>query len=120
MSSRRAVLVGILAAGSAALAQGPSVWATIENQKGYKQAYPGKDAKAYTCKACHQGAIGKKGDLNAYGQALQQSKGGEGKAKTLAVEDYRAIEQDDADTDGASNLDEITAGTGPGDPATKP
>src|SRR3989338_8144404 len=52
----------------------PQAHATIDNLKSYKQAYPGKDAKAYSCKVCHQGAIGKKGDLNAYGLAQQALK----------------------------------------------
>ena len=61
------VLVSVLSI----LGGGGMVWAAIDNLKSYKQAYPGKDAKTYTCKTCHQGAIGKKGDLNAYGQSLQ-------------------------------------------------
>ena len=94
-------------------------WATLENFKNFKQAYPGKDAKAYSCKICHLNAIGKKEEHNAYGTALQTLKG-EGLAKTLTLDDYRAIEKDDADNDGVSNLDEINAGTAPGDPASVP
>ncbi|GEM_PF-2022980 len=100
-----------------------TAWATIDNVKSFKAAYPGKEAKAYSCKTCHQNAMGKKGDLNAYGVALQalslQPKAPVD-AKKLTEADYRAIEKDDADKDGASNLDEITAGTAPGDPASVP
>ncbi len=101
------------------MAAGAPAWATINDLKAYKEAYPGKEAKAYSCKTCHQGAIGKKDNLNPYGLALQTSKATVD-AKKLTVEDFRAIETDDADADGASNLDEITAGTAPGDPASAP
>ncbi len=103
----------------AVLLPGRPAWATIDNLKSYRAAYPGKEPKAYSCKVCHNGAIGKKGDLNSYGLALQQHKG-EGNAKQLTEADLRAVEQDDADKDGASNLDEINAGTAPGDPASTP
>ena len=69
-----------------------SAWATVHNLKSYKAAHPGKDPKAYTCKVCHEAAIGKQGDLNAYGRALQQSKGA-GNAKTLTADDYKAADQ---------------------------
>jgi len=102
-----------------ASALAPPAWATVENLKSYKQAYPGKDAKAYSCKICHKDAIGKKGNLNAYGKALQKSKA-PADAKELAKQEIRAIEKTDADGDGVSNLDEINAGTAPGDPASVP
>src|SRR3989338_6603744 len=99
----------------------PQAHATIDNLKSYKQAYPGKDAKAYSCKVCHQGAIGKKGDLNAYGLALQKLREKPPiDTKKLTEEDYRAIEAEDADEDGASNLEELTGGTDPADPASVP
>ena len=96
------------------LALGSTAWATMDNLKTYKAAYPGKPA---TCKTCHQGAVGKKGDLNAYGTALQTSKGGPGKALKLTTEDVKAVEKGDADHDGVSNGDEIAAGTPPGETA---
>lgn len=94
-------------------------WATINNLKSYKQAYPGKEAKAYSCKVCHQHPIGRADDLNAYGQALKAHKAAAG-AKKLTIEDVRAIETDDADGDGASNVEEINAGTSPSDPMSVP
>ena len=51
----------------------PPAWATIDNLKAFKQAYPGRTA--VSCKTCHQGIVGKRGDLNAYGLALQKLKG---------------------------------------------
>ncbi|MBI4597769.1 MAG: hypothetical protein HY737_05120 [Candidatus Omnitrophica bacterium] len=94
--------------------------ATLQNQKSFKEAYPDKESKAYNCKICHDGAIGKATNLNTYGKALQTSKGGVGKAKALTVEDYRKIENDDTDQDGASNVNEWNAGTVLSDPASKP
>ena len=76
-------VTGILAAPS---------WATVQNLKSYKAANPGQEPKAYTCKTCHGNAVGKQGDLNAYGLALQKHKGA-GNAKALTVEDYQAVEQ---------------------------
>lgn len=63
-------------------------WATIDNLKSYEEAYPGKEPKTYSCKVCHEGAVGKKGALNAYGAALQKFKT-EADAKKLTVDDYR-------------------------------
>lgn len=94
-------------------------WATIDNFKSFKEAYPGKEPKAYSCKVCHQGAIGKKGDLNAYGISLQKLKA-PADAKKLMVDDYRAIEAEDADADSATNLQEFEAGTDISDPASIP
>jgi len=74
-----------------AVAAAPA-WATVQNVKSYKQAYPDKDPKTVSCKTCHENAVGKKGDLNAYGQSLQQHKGA-GNAKALTAEDYKAVDQ---------------------------
>ena len=117
MLKRWAVLT--MMSGILVLCIGEAAWATIDNFKTFKQTYPGKDPKFYSCKVCHQSAIGKKGDLNAYGLALQHLKA-PADAKKLTEEDLRAIEKDDADGDGASNLDEINAGTAPGDPVSVP
>ena len=95
------------------------VWATMDNLKTVKQAYPDRDPKASSCKLCHLNAIGKQGEHNAYGLALQKLKA-PGEVKTLTVEDLRVIEHEDADGDGASNRDEILAGTNPGDSTSVP
>jgi len=96
-----------------------TAWATIDNLKAYKQAYPGKDAKAYSCKICHQGALGKKTDLNAYGKALKQFKGA-GSSGKLRADDYRGFEAADLDGDGATNAEELEAGTDPLDSRATP
>src|SRR3989338_5244524 len=101
------------------LAAATPAWATIDSVKSFKEAYPGKEPKAYSCKVCHLGAIGKKGDLNGYGKVLEAFKG-PGNAKKLPVEDYRAVEAEDPDEDGATTLEELTAGTDPSDPASIP
>ena len=110
--------VTIIGVSLCVLMLGRPAWATIDNLKSYKAAYPGKEPKAYSCKVCHEGAIGKKDNLNAYGLALQKYKAAA--AKKLTEEDYRAVEKEDADKDGVSNLDEINAGTAPGDPSSTP
>ena len=54
--------------------------------------------------------------LNAYGKDVQKAAAG----KALDEKILRAIEKLDSDKDGASNIDEIKAGTLPGDPNSKP
>ena len=94
-------------------------WATFDNLKTFKQTYPGKAPKAYSCKICHHSLLGKKGDLNAYGLALQKLKA-PADAKKLTPDDLKALEKEDSDLDGVSNLDEIHAGTPLGEPAATP
>ena len=117
MLMRRVALIGLGICLSFVL-QKPA-WATVASLQSFKTVYPGLDAKIYSCKVCHMGAVGKKGDLNAYGLALQKLKL-PADAKKLTAEDYRAIEKEDADGDGVSNLDEIKAATSPGDPKSVP
>ena len=93
--------------------------ATIDNFKSFKQAYPSKDAKAVSCKICHQHPLGRKDDLNAYAAALQRLKAPDS-AKRLTIEDYRAVETQDSDGDGVSNIEELNVGTAPGDPTSVP
>ncbi len=115
MTTFRVLLISCLL-----LSVSPAAWATMENVKAYKQAYPGKDAKAYTCAICHQTAPMPKGKLTAYGQSLLKLKAATGNAKQLSVEDLHAVESEDSDGDGVSNGDEIKAGTNPSDANSHP
>ena len=112
---RRAIGVAVLVG----LSGGAASWATLDNFKSYKAAYPGKDPKLATCKVCHEHPIGKATDLNAYGKALQQFKGEPG-AKKLTAEDYQAFDAADTDADGATNAQELNTGTDPLNPASAP
>jgi len=114
MPKRRSLIIGLSLVAMFGVAQ--PAGATIDNQKSFKQAYPGKTV---TCKACHNSAIGKPGDLNTYGQALQKLKAPVD-TKKLKPEDYKAVEAGDADGDGAPNGKELEAGTDPADPQSKP
>ncbi|MDR7468451.1 MAG: cytochrome c family protein [Armatimonadota bacterium] len=62
------------------------------------------------CSVCHSDMTGK---LNPYGADF-------GKQKTRDAAAFKAIEKVDSDKDGVSNLEEIRAGTLPGDPRSKP
>lgn len=65
------------------------------------------------CGVCHTGKVGKsKADLNAYGKML--------KGKPVTVQSLKAIQNKDADKDGATNIAEIKAGKLPGDKTSKP
>jgi hypothetical protein len=99
------------------LAGAGSAGATMQTMTGYKKAYP--EAKAVSCKICHEAAMGTANNLNAYGNALTAFKG-EGKAKALTAEDFKAFEADDLDKDGVANQKEIEAGTDVNDPTSVP
>lgn len=90
--------------------------ATLSYFQAFKKAYP--KAKA-ACLVCHMDVKGTKANLNAYGTALQALKA-EKDAATMPDALLKELEAGDADADGASNSDEIAAGTGPGDPASTP
>lgn len=62
------------------------------------------------CLVCHSDMAGK---LNPYGADFQ-------KQKTRDAAAFKAIEKIDSDKDGVPNLEEIKAGTLPGDPQSKP
>lgn len=112
---RTGYYAAVLVAG--VLAGGRFAAATVQNQMSYKKAHP--DAKSVSCKTCHEGAMGKATDLNAYGQALQKFKG-VGQARKLTAEDYQAFDAADADSEGATNRTELDIGPNPDDAAPKP
>ncbi len=119
MWNGRSVAVLVSACIVGVMCGGASVWATIDNLKAFKQAYPGKDAKAYSCKVCHLGALGKATDQNAYGRSLKQLPS-PANPKKLTIDDFKAAESVDADGDGVTNGAELQAGTDPANPDSKP
>lgn len=66
--------------------------------------------KAVGCQLCHGHGGGT--ERNAYGAAWQKS--GE------TIQGFKALDAVDSDSDGANNLDEIKAGSNPGDKASTP
>lgn len=106
------ILLGVIGAST-------TVLATLDNQKAFLAKYPDAKAKLGKCTTCHIKPLPKKEDheSNAYGKDL---------AKTLLdakaekkLYDLAKIEDLDSDGDGVKNIDEIKAGTNPGDPASK-
>ncbi len=85
----------------------------------FKQLYAPKEgtdlAKAMPCLVCHTKMPADK-TVNPYGTDVGKAAGG----KPIAQSAFRAVEKLDSDKDGFSNLDEIKAGTLPGDPKSKP
>ncbi len=89
--------------------------ATLQANKLFKETYPGKETAYYKCSICHIGAIGKKGQLNPYGQSLKLQL-----PAALTAEQLKAAESLDPDGDGVPSGKEIEAGKLPGDPASHP
>lgn len=88
--------------------------ATLTWTKTFCKLYNPKPESAINkagCALCHTSASGTDG-LNCYGKLLENKKV---KKSTL-----KSIESKDADGDGFSNIDEIKAGTLPGDKKSKP
>lgn len=82
----------------------------------FKQLYAPNDGTALAtaaCLVCHAKMPPSK-DLNPYGADLARQ------GKTRAAAAFNAIEKVDSDKDGFTNIQEIAAGTLPGDPASKP
>ncbi len=82
----------------------------------FTQLYAPRDGTALAkaaCLVCHAKMPPSK-DLNPYGADLARQ------GKTRAAAAFTAIEKLDSDKDGFTNIQEIAAGTLPGDPASKP
>ena len=101
----------------ALLAFSTTVLATMELQKDMNAKYP--TAKA-NCATCHVKKMAKKGDaeLNVFGKDMVAKAIVDPKAEKKTY-DYKKIEALDSDKDGKTNLEELMAGTNPGDPASK-
>ncbi len=83
----------------------------------FKNAYHPKDGTklaAAGCLICHDKMPPTKAGLNPYGKDLDKQ------AKPFTAASFKAIEKLDSDKDGFTNIQEIQAGTLPGDPASKP
>lgn len=109
--TRFRTLVAVVAA---VLVLASAAFATIAWQKEFDKLYkpkPESELKKAKCAACHVQRNGK-GDLNPYGKLLQKKK--------VEAASMKAIEKQDADKDGFTNIDELKAGTLPGDPKSKP
>ncbi len=102
---------------AAALGLGSTLLASVDAQKQFIAAYPEAKAKLGKCTTCHTAAMPKKDswDLNAYGKDLKE-KALDAAKKTY---DFKKVEALDSDGDGVKNIDEIKAGTNPGDKASK-
>lgn len=88
--------------------------ATAAWMKTFKDTYKPKSGTELSkagCAICHVEKNGK-GGLNTYGKQLDGKKNDK--------ESYKSIEKLDADKDGVKNIDEIKAGTLPGDAKSKP
>jgi hypothetical protein len=95
-----------------------AAWALPPMAKVFDAAYkPAKNSalKKADCAVCH---IAKgKTKLNPYGEDIKKELAG---SKTLTADILKKVEALDSDKDGVSNLEEIKAGTLPGDPKSKP
>jgi hypothetical protein len=78
----------------------------------FNSQYPG-NSFAGSCNICHAGVPA----TNPYGAAL---KGAGGTGSTISSAQFTAVEGVDSDGDTFTNLQEITAGTFPGDPTDSP
>ena len=73
----------------------------------FSSTYPSSATKSFSCSICHVPAGPP--SLNPYGSAYAS-----------AGHNFKSIESQDSDGDGATNIVEINAGTNPGDPGSKP
>ena len=97
-----------------------SVSAISSFLKVFDETYkPAKESQLFKgkCLACHTAMKTKKNPLNPYGQDLKAALAG---SKKLTAEVLHKIDELDSDKDGAKNIDEIKAGTMPGDPKSVP
>lgn len=106
-------MVAIIAFGAVATAYPPYL-------ERFKATYPIKEGTplaAAKCATCHTGPSG--GARNPFGRAITAKRTAAGTMQlTEAV--LKGLDPEDSDADGASNKDEIAAGTLPGDSKSKP
>ena len=75
----------------------------------FNSRYKTSGSRLDTCSTCHASSSPSRENLNPYGADF-----------AAANHDFGAIEAKDSDGDGFSNVDEIMAGTFPGDPNENP
>ncbi len=108
MRKARTVVAIVLAT----LLIGSAAFATAQWLKMFTDTYKPKAGTALAsakCVTCHIKGTTK---FNPYGQSL--------KGKKMEAASLKSVEKMDADKDGVSNIQEIKAGTLPGDPKSKP
>ncbi|MFQ3549946.1 MAG: hypothetical protein SNJ70_09380 [Armatimonadota bacterium] len=91
-----------------------TAFATVKWMNEFNKLYkPDKDSELgkARCLTCHTTKTGKDGE-NAYGKMLEK--------KPVNADSLKEIENKDADGDGFTNIEEIKAGTLPGDKNSKP
>jgi mono/diheme cytochrome c family protein len=89
-----------------------AAFATVAWQKVFNNLYKpsaGTDIAKAKCQICHTQKTG--GPLNPYGKALN--------GKKADAASLKSVEQLDSDKDGKTNIQEIKAGTLPGDAKSK-
>jgi hypothetical protein len=100
---------------------GLATWAVAKpaDMGTFKQVYSPKEGSELanaSCLTCHAKMPPSKTELNPYGKDVQKAAAG----KPIDEKILRSIENLDSDKDGVSNINEIKAGTLPGDPKSKP
>jgi hypothetical protein len=88
-----------------------SVYATPMYYSQFTMAYPTSGTSSFGCAICHNPALGSPGLSTLYNYGL---------AFKNAGFNFKTIEPLDSDSDGTTNIAEITAGTNPSDPTSTP
>lgn len=104
--------VAVLSAVMSAVGFGPLVSPALskpEYLSEFNSRYQTSGSHLDTCSTCHASSSPSRENLNPYGTDFG-----------AANHDFGAIEGKDSDGDGFSNIDEIKAGTFPGDPNENP
>ena len=99
---------------------GTTLLANLDNQKAFVAKYPDAKASLGKCSTCHMKPLPKKEEheLNPYGKELLGKAAVDPKAAKKEFK-FEKVESLDSDGDGVKNVDEIKAGTNPGDPKSK-
>ncbi|MCM3875902.1 MAG: thrombospondin type 3 repeat-containing protein [Thermoanaerobaculia bacterium] len=104
----------------AAVCVATTLLANLDNQKAFVAKYPDAKASLGKCSTCHVKPLPKKEEheLNPYGKDLLAKAAVDPKAAKKEFK-FEKVEGLDSDGDGVKNVDEIKAGTNPGDPKSK-